>query len=150
MDFEQIRRILPHRFPLIMVDRVIHLEPGSRVVALKNVTGNEFHFMGHFPQFAVMPGVFIIEAAAQTAGLLFAADAQAKHSASSRHYLAGTKMSFHLPVTPGDQMVIEARVLRRLGVFFVAQVKVSVDGAVFTRGELTLAHTSEEAAQHTF
>lgn len=140
LDFEQIRQILPQQFPLIMVDRVSHLEPGSRIVALKNVTGNEFHFLGHFPRLAVMPGVLIIEAAAQTVGILWAVGAEAPRSGSSRHYLASANMSFHVPVTPGDQMVIEARVLRRFAAFFIAQVKVSVDDAVVARGELTLAH----------
>ena len=65
MDFEQIRETLPQQFPLIMLDRVTHIDPGTRSVALKNVTGNEFHFMGHFPRLAIMPGVLIIEAAAQ-------------------------------------------------------------------------------------
>lgn len=144
MDFEQIREILPQQFPLIMLDRVTYVEPGSRIVALKNVTGNEFHFLGHFPRLAIMPGVLIIEAAAQAAGILWAACQNAEPSPSCRHYLASANMSFHAPVTPGDQMVIEATVHRRFGVFLIARVKVSVAGLIVARGELTLARTTED------
>lgn len=146
LDFEQIREMLPQRFPLIMLDRVTQLEAGARIVALKNITGNELHFLGHFPSLAVMPGVLIIEAAAQAAGILWAASAtDDEHASTWRHHLASTNISFHRPVTPGDQMVIEACILRRLGAFFVVQVKITVDSTIVAKGQLTLARTSHGA-----
>jgi 3-hydroxyacyl-[acyl-carrier-protein] dehydratase len=135
LDFEAVRRILPHRFPLILVDRVTELEPGSRIVAVKNVTANELHFLGHFPDQAVMPGVLIIEAAAQAVAIM----CRTGTSEEARGYLAHTTMSFRQVVTPGDQMLIEASVYRRVGKLLIAKVKVRVAGAVVADGELTVA-----------
>lgn len=140
LDFEQIRELLPHRFPMILLDRVIHLEPGSHIVALKNVTGNEMHFLGHFPGLAIMPGVLLIETAAQAAGILWAfTDSDNAAAPSCRHYLAKANVSFHAPVTPGDQLRIKVEVRRRLGAFFVASVSLSVEETPVARGEITLA-----------
>jgi 3-hydroxyacyl-[acyl-carrier-protein] dehydratase len=136
LDFEEVRRILPHRFPLILVDRVTELEPGSRIVAVKNVSGNELHFLGHFPQLAVMPGVLIIEAAAQAVTIMCLVGEEIDQSP---RYLANANVSFRVPVTPGDQMVIEARVLRRMGNLLIAKVKVLVAETLVASGELTLA-----------
>jgi 3-hydroxyacyl-[acyl-carrier-protein] dehydratase len=140
MDFEQVRRLLPQRFPLMMVDRVTHLEYGSRIVALKNVTGNEICFLGHFPERAVLPGVLIIEAAAQSVLLLCAASAAEGDDAPvpEIRYLANTNMSFHTPVTPGDQMVIDASIVKRVVSMLIAKVKISVDDAVVARGEIII------------
>jgi len=143
MDFEQIREILPHQFPFLMLDRVSHLELGSRIIALKNVTGNEFHFLGHFPRLAIMPGVLIIEAAAQAAGILWVASSDREASTSLDHRLASTNISFHGAVRPGDQMIIEATMSRCFSHFLLAQVKVSAEGAIVARGELTLARPRE-------
>jgi 3-hydroxyacyl-[acyl-carrier-protein] dehydratase len=138
LDFEQVRRILPQQFPLIMVDRVIELEPQSRILALKNVTGNEPHFVGHFPEHAVMPGVLIIEAAAQAVILMCAAGMDL-HDRQPRHYLANANISFRSAVTPGDQMVIEAKAHRRMGTLLIAKIKVTVGTTVAADGELTVA-----------
>jgi 3-hydroxyacyl-[acyl-carrier-protein] dehydratase len=135
LDFEQVRQILPHRFPLILIDRVTDLAPGSRIVALKNVSGNELHFLGHFPQLAVMPGVLIIEAAAQAVTIMCLAG----ESEERPRYLANANVSFKVPVTPGDQMVIEAKALRRIGNLLIAKMKVFVMDTVVASGELTLA-----------
>jgi 3-hydroxyacyl-[acyl-carrier-protein] dehydratase len=140
LDFEQVRRILPHRFPLILIDRVIELDPGSRIVALKNVTGNEMHFLGHFAEFAIMPGVLIIEAAAQAVTLLsnLPAGEPPAQGTTSLHYLANANMSFRAPVTPGDQMILQAAVHRRLGNLLVAKVKIFVSNKLVADGELTV------------
>lgn len=147
LDFEQILRILPHRVPMILVDRVIELAPGSHIVAVKNVTGNELQFAGHFPHVAIMPGVLVIEAAAQAATILYLSGdgSGAPAPPTSRRYLANASMSFRAPVTPGDQMVIEARVLRWLSRCLITKVKVLVDGAVAAQGEITLACGPDEA-----
>ena len=149
LDFDQIRRILPHRFPLILIDRVSDLEPGARIVAVKNVTGNEMHFLGHFPQMAVMPGVLIIEAAAQAVTIMCLAEfnCEPRPGEMSPQYLANANVSFRVPVTPGDQMVIEARVLRQMSNLLIAKVKVSVAEVLVASGELTLARKSGEGVE---
>jgi 3-hydroxyacyl-[acyl-carrier-protein] dehydratase len=143
LDFEQVRRLLPHRFPLILIDRVLDLEAGVRIVALKNVTGNEMHFLGHFPEMAVMPGVLIIESAAQAVAIMCLAEG----GEASLRYLANANVSFRVPVTPGDQMVIEARVLRQMGNLLIAKVKVLVAEVLVASGELTLAEKPGEVAE---
>ena len=135
LDFEGVRRILPQGFPFILVDRVTELEPGTRIVAVKNVTATEPHFAGHFPGQAVMPGVLIIEAAAQAVAIM----CRTGTSGEARAYLANTTMSFRQVVTPGDQMLIEARVFRRIANLLIAKVKVRVAGVVVADGEITVA-----------
>ncbi|MEM6701771.1 MAG: 3-hydroxyacyl-ACP dehydratase FabZ [Acidobacteriota bacterium] len=106
-----IRRLLPHRYPMLMIDRVLEIEPGRRIVALKNVSHNEDFFVGHFPEEPVMPGVLVIEALAQAAGLIALAQ---RDGASGLHiYLTGVdKAKFRRPVVPGDQLRLEAEVIR--------------------------------------
>jgi 3-hydroxyacyl-[acyl-carrier-protein] dehydratase len=145
LDFEQVRQMLPQRFPLILIDRVAELEPGLRIVAIKNVTGNELQFLGHFPGRAVMPGVLIIEAAAQ-AVILMCRAGQPQTRDSSPGFLANANISFRVPVTPGDQMVIEAGRVRRMGNLLIAKVRVLVTDRLVASGELTLSNRSEAAA----
>ena len=143
LDFEAVRRILPHSFPFLLIDRVTELEPGARIVALKNVSGNEPYFPGHFPDQAVMPGALILEAAAQAVGILFRTAADQ----TVQGYLAQAAMSFRRVVTPGDQMLIEAVAHRRLGSLRIAKVKVLVAGVLVADGELTVACKGEEEAR---
>lgn len=105
-DINQILKMLPHRYPFLLVDRVLELEAGQRVKALKNVTMNEPHFTGHFPEFPVMPGVLILEALAQTAALLtFGQDSVD----DSVYFFVGIDNArFKRPVTPGDQLILNA------------------------------------------
>ena len=124
LDAEEIRRRLPHRYPFLLVDRVLHLD-NERAVGLKNVTINEPHFQGHFPQRAIMPGVLIIEAMAQVAGLL------AIHRSGSAHgliaFLAGVDGArFREVVVPGDQLTIEARFQKEKARLSVASVTAKV------------------------
>ena len=108
MDLEAIQRILPHRYPFLLVDRVLELEPDRRVVGLKNVTANEPFFAGHFPGRPVMPGVLIVEALAQTAGVLMG-----EASGLIPMFMGIDKARFRRPVTPGDQLRLEVEVLRK-------------------------------------
>ena len=113
---EQIQKLLPHRYPFLLVDRVIELEPDHRVVGLKNVTMNEPFFQGHFPGHPVMPGVLIVEAMAQTAGLLTQISSRMKgDTGSPLFYLAKVDDArFYSPVVPGDQLLMEVKLLRLL------------------------------------
>jgi 3-hydroxyacyl-[acyl-carrier-protein] dehydratase len=107
LDFEEIKKYLPQRFPFIMIDRVTELEPGKRAVSVKNISGNDILFLGHFPDRAVMPGAAIIEAMAQTAIILFAAGhGESAGAAKPLYYFGSVKARFLHPVVPGDQMKI--------------------------------------------
>jgi beta-hydroxyacyl-ACP dehydratase FabZ len=107
LDFEEIKKIIPQRFPFIMIDRIVDLDPGKRAVAIKNVTGNDIFFLGHFPDKAVMPGAAIIEAMAQTAIVLFAAGRQEEQGDKKPlYYFGSVKARFLGTVTPGDQIRI--------------------------------------------
>jgi 3-hydroxyacyl-[acyl-carrier-protein] dehydratase len=125
MDIQKIQSLLPHRYPFLLVDRVVECEPGRRLVAIKNVTVNEPFFQGHFPSKPVMPGVLLIEAMAQATGLLAMESADVPKEAI--YYLVGVdKARFKQPVVPGDQVRLEVEVLkhRRDIWVFTAEAKV--------------------------
>jgi 3-hydroxyacyl-[acyl-carrier-protein] dehydratase len=116
LDIKQILGRLPHRFPFLLVDRVIEIELGKRIVALKNVTINEPFFPGHFPHHPVMPGVLIVEAMAQAAGILgLVSDDNGNAERNTVIYLAGIdEARFKRPVVPGDQLILTATIERTL------------------------------------
>ena len=119
MDIHQILRYLPHRYPMLMVDRVLQLEPGKRIVALKNVSANEPYFQGHFPGRPIMPGVLILEAFAQSAILAMLAE-DAPRTDQIYYYLGIDDARFKRPVVPGDQLELEVtfdRAMRGIGKF---------------------------------
>jgi 3-hydroxyacyl-[acyl-carrier-protein] dehydratase len=140
LDIEEIMRKLPHRYPFILVDRVLELVPGERVVALKNVTINEPFFMGHFPGHPVMPGVLIIESLAQACAVLALVTLQAKEGDGTLFYFAGIDAArFKKPVIPGDQLRLEAemgRVKRGVGKF---TGRALVDGQLVCEAEMMCA-----------
>ena len=108
MTIEEIREYLPHRFPFLLIDRVLQFEKDTRIVALKNVSMNEPFFPGHFPHYAVMPGVLIVEAMAQAAAVLSLKSLGHKNDGKWVYYFVGIDGArFKRPVTPGDQLVIE-------------------------------------------
>jgi 3-hydroxyacyl-[acyl-carrier-protein] dehydratase len=112
---DEVMRRLPHRYPFLMVDRVLECVPGERVVAVKNVTVNEQYFAGHFPGRPVMPGVLILEAMAQSAGILAFVTAGVYPDENVRFYFAGIdKARFRRPVVPGDQLLLRATLERRI------------------------------------
>src|SRR6266568_9453835 len=111
LDVNEIRRILPHRYPFLLVDRIVELEP-ERIVGIKNVTGNEPFFTGHFPDFPVMPGVLIVEAMAQTAGVLVLKTIEDR--ANKLVLLVAVENArFRRPVVPGDTLRMEMKVVKR-------------------------------------
>ncbi len=136
---KEIRELLPHRYPFLLVDKVIELEPGKKIVAVKNVSINEPFFQGHFPEYPIMPGVLIVEALAQAAGL---AVAVLEENKGKLGVLAGIEaMKFKNQVMPGDVLTLEAEILvSKLGVT-KAKVKASVDGKVAAEGEIKFAMT---------
>jgi 3-hydroxyacyl-[acyl-carrier-protein] dehydratase len=113
MDIHQILQFLPHRYPFLLVDRVLSLDPGKSIVALKNVTMNEHFFAGHFPHHPVMPGVLIIEALAQAAAILTFKTHDHKADDNSVYYFVGIdKARFKRPVTPGDALELHVEIKR--------------------------------------
>jgi 3-hydroxyacyl-[acyl-carrier-protein] dehydratase len=113
LDIHGILKLLPHRYPFLMVDRVLECQAGRSIRALKNVTFNEPYFMGHFPQRPVMPGVMIIEALAQTAGILAFVTSGVVPDADTKFYFVGIdKARFRKPVEPGDQLILSVELTR--------------------------------------
>ncbi|EXJ12053.1 MULTISPECIES: 3-hydroxyacyl-ACP dehydratase FabZ [Nitrincola] len=131
MDVKEIRKYLPHRYPFLLVDRVLELVPGESIVAIKNVTVNEPFFNGHFPDHPVMPGVLLVEAMAQAAGILgFKTMDKTPEDGSIYYFVGADDLRFKRPVVPGDQVKLEAQVLsERRGIWKFA-VKATVDGAI--------------------
>ncbi|MHB1199721.1 MAG: 3-hydroxyacyl-ACP dehydratase FabZ [Polaromonas sp.] len=137
MDIHQILKKLPHRYPFVMVDRVLELEKGIRIRALKNVTINEPFFMGHFPRHPVMPGVLMLEAMAQTAALLAFDALDVTTDETTVYYLAGIDSArFKRPVVPGDQLIMDVTVMRNKGGIFKFKGVARVDGAIACETEL--------------
>lgn len=134
MDLASIKKLLPHRYPFLLVDKVLEYQPRQRIVAIKNVTGNEDHFNGHFPQHPVMPGVLIIESMAQAAGLVILAED--KHRGKIPFFTGIDNAKFRRPVVPGDQMRLEIDILKIRGGVGVAQGKALVDGEVVAEAKL--------------
>jgi len=134
----EIMRFLPHRFPFLLVDRIVELEPDKRVVGLKNVTINEPFFSGHFPGAPVMPGVLIIEAMAQVAGVLIYRDLPDKEK--KLIYFTGIESAkFRRPVLPGDQLRIEMELLARRSNFGKMQGRATVEGKLVTEAIVQFA-----------
>src|SRR5271170_7023337 len=110
LDIRQIMAILPHRYPFLLIDRVLEVRPRKRIVAIKNVTINEHFFQGHFPEYAIMPGVLIVEAIAQAGGVLLLPEVP-EHETKLLVFSGIERARFRKPVTPGDQLRIEVDVL---------------------------------------
>ena len=147
MDINQIMQILPHRYPFLLVDRIVEVEEGKRIVGLKNVTINEPFFTGHFPGHPVMPGVLIVEAMAQVAGIMayLASDEETRKKVS--YFMAIDKCRFRRPVRPGDQLRIEIETLfAKRGIWSVAG-KAIVDGNVVADAELKATFADKDRTE---
>ena len=134
LDVNEIRRILPHRYPMLLVDRIVELE-AERIVGIKNVTANEPFFSGHFPDFPVMPGVLIVEAMAQTAGVLVLKSVEDR--ASKLVLLVSIEYAkFRKPVVPGDQLRMELTMLKRKASVAKMSGRATVDGVLVAEAEV--------------
>ncbi len=140
MNFEEIKGLLKQRFPFIMVDRVLEIEPGKKIKALKNVTGNEIQFLGHFPEHAIMPGVLIVEAIGQSASILFSSTAK-KGMDKGEAMVLGVinNMKFLAPVYPGQTMFIEVNVIKMVEEAALVEGIVTVEDNVVAMGKLSFA-----------
>lgn len=141
INIKEIQSILPHRYPFLLLDRVIELEPNSRIIAIKNVTMNEEFFAGHFPGNPVMPGVLIVEAMAQAAGVLaYKSGVQGKHV----YFLSIEKAKFRKPVTPGDQLRFEVKVAHNRGSVWKFSGEAFVGDRIVAEAEFTAMVTDRE------
>jgi 3-hydroxyacyl-[acyl-carrier-protein] dehydratase len=139
LDVEAIIERLPHRFPFLLVDRVLEVTPGDSIVALKNVSANESHFSGHFPGHQVMPGVLVIEALAQAGGVLAWESSQLRDRNVSILYLVGIdKARFKLPVKPGDQLILKAKLTVQKRGLWRFDCVAEVDGQTVAEAELLM------------
>jgi 3-hydroxyacyl-[acyl-carrier-protein] dehydratase len=145
MDINAILRQLPHRYPFLLVDRVIEIRPGESIRAIKNVTYNEPFFTGHFPHRPVMPGVMIIEALAQTAGILAFKTVGVIPDENTRFYFVGIdKARFRRPVEPGDQLVLTARLERSFkGIWKFSGIALVADEEVAQADMMVAPETSK-------
>ncbi|AMG19855.1 beta-hydroxyacyl-ACP dehydratase [Staphylococcus saprophyticus] len=136
-DYNQIKEIIPHRQPFLLIDRVVEYEVGTRCVAIKQVSGNEPFFQGHFPEYAVMPGVLITEALAQTGAV---AILNSEENKGKLAFFAGIdKCRFKKQVTPGDTLKLEVEITKMRGPIGKGNAKATVDGEVACSCELTFA-----------
>ncbi len=139
----RIAATLPHQYPMLLIDRILQIEEGVRGVGVKNVTISESYFKGHFPEEPVMPGVLIIECMAQTAAMVFGYKHEADPGTGSipgiRYMAMIQSMKFRKKVIPGDQLIIEVRVVRRFGPLVKVAAEAQVRGEVVASGTLTFA-----------
>jgi 3-hydroxyacyl-[acyl-carrier-protein] dehydratase len=154
LSFEEIKELIPQRFPFIMIDKVLELDPGKYALAVKNVSGNDIFFLGHFPDKAIMPGAAIIEAMAQTAIVLFASSSLSLDSTltegvrqSSKppiYYFGSVKARFLHPVVPGDQIKIKVVNIKTLPTTAYVSGEVFVDEKKIAEGELVFSVGKDE------
>jgi 3-hydroxyacyl-[acyl-carrier-protein] dehydratase len=146
MTFEEVRAALKQRFPMIMVDTVISLEPGKSIRTTKNVTGNEVQFLGHFPEHAVMPGTLIVEAIGQSASILFSKTTGTGTELGEFLVLGSiNEMRFLAPVVPGNRMEIDVQVLKFIEGFALVEAVAMVDATVVAKGKLGFARRGLQA-----
>lgn len=153
LTFEEIKALIPQKFPFLMVDKVLTLEKGKKAVAIKNVTGNEIFFLGHFPTMAVMPGAFIIESMAQTAIILFrksyADEAVMCKDDNVLYVFGGAKVRFLKPVVPGDQLQVEVTIIKAISVGAVVEAIATVAGQRVAKARLSFGVKRLEEFQKT-
>ncbi len=135
-DIQAIMDFLPHRYPFILIDRILDLVPGEKITALKNVTINEPFFQGHFPTYPIMPGVLIVEAMAQAAGVLALESMPAEKRGAPVFFMGLDKVKFRKPVVPGDQLVLEVQIIKFRAKVVKASGKAFVEDNLVAEAEL--------------
>ena len=145
IDINQIMKMIPHRYPILLIDRVLEIEAGESATSLKNVTFNEPHFMGHFPGFPVMPGVLIIEAMAQTAALVVVDYLGKEAEGKVVYFMTIDNARFRKPVTPGDSMHVHVEKVQSRGPVWKFKGTAKVDGKVCAEATFSAMITETEA-----
>lgn len=151
LDFEEVRRLLPQTYPFLFIDRVLDLVPYESIECLKNVSGNEPYFVGHFPEIAIMPGALLMEACAQASILLFRMSASGEamlQDDTDQVYVVGTSRSrFVKPVVPGDALHITVEVERMFKKAAMVKARAEVDGQLVLKASLSFAQADRAALQ---
>ena len=143
MNINDIMKYLPHRYPFLLVDRIIDLQPGEHISGIKNVTFNEPFFQGHFPGQPIMPGVLIVEAMAQVAGVM-AFRSGVEGTGRSVYFMSIEKAKFRRPVIPGDQLKLDIKVLQQRGNVWKFSGTATVEGKLASEAEFTAMVTDKE------
>ncbi len=148
IQYEEIRALLPQKFPFAMVDRVVELEKGKRAVGIKNVSANEIHFLGHFPNMAVFPGALILEGMAQTAIVLFRKSTEGDDAAppdpDTLFFFGAVNARFLKTVVPGDQLRMEIEITKAYSTGGMVKGVATVDGQVVAKGDMTFGMKRKE------
>ena len=144
LNFEEVRELIPQKYPFMFIDKVIELQKESRIVCLKNVSGNEPFFAGHFPDFAIMPGVLIVEALAQAAIILFKKSFDTEQNKGKVFLLASANVRFSKPVFPGDQLTLEIDVEKVISSAAIVKGVAKVGDKVVTKATLSFGVAEEK------
>ncbi|CAD7849947.1 MAG: 3-hydroxyacyl-[acyl-carrier-protein] dehydratase, FabZ form (EC 4.2.1.59) [Olavius algarvensis Delta 4 endosymbiont] len=144
IDIHKIMQHLPHRYPFLLVDRILDIVPGERITGLKNVTINEPFFQGHFPEMPIMPGVLIVEAMAQVGGVLIAETVDLKALGGLIYFMSIDKVRFRKPVQPGDQLIFDLEVLKIRSRAVKMAGRATVDDVLVAQGEFMAALGGKE------
>ncbi len=139
INFEEVKRLVPQRYPFLFIDKVVEIEEGKRIVCLKNVSGNEPFFVGHFPEYAIMPGALTIEALAQASIVLFKKSFLKEENPNSVFLLGAVKASFLKPIFPGDQLLLEVSVEKMVSKGAMVEGVAKVGESLVAKASLTFA-----------
>ena len=147
IDINKILNILPHRYPFVLVDRILEIDPGKRIVGLKNITINEPYFQGHFPGSPILPGVLIVEAMAQTWGICVFALHPEEAENKNLFFSGIDRVRFRRPVIPGDQMRMEMELIKHRGSLWKFKGKATVNGDLVAEAELLASVIEKEPSE---
>ena len=145
LNFEEVRELVPQKYPFLFIDKVIELQKESRIVCLKNISGNEPFFAGHFPDFAIMPGVLIVEALAQAAIILFKKSFDTEQNKGKVFLLASANVRFSKPVFPGDQLTLEIDVEKVISSAAIVKGVAKVGDKVVTKATLSFGVADKDS-----
>lgn len=145
LSFEEIRKLVPQKYPFLFIDKVIELQKGSKIVCLKNISGNESFFVGHFPDFAIMPGVLILEALAQASIILFRKSFDTDKDKDKVFLLGSANVRFSKPVFPGDQLILEINTEKIISNAAIVKGIARVGDKVVTKATLSFGVAEKES-----
>lgn len=145
LSFEEVRKLVPQKYPFLFIDKVIELQKESRIVCLKNISGNEPFFAGHFPDFAIMPGVLIVEALAQASIILFKKSFDIEKNKGKVFLLASVNVRFTKPVFPGDQLVLEINTEKIISSAAIVKGIAKVGEKIVTKATLSFGIAEKES-----
>jgi 3-hydroxyacyl-[acyl-carrier-protein] dehydratase len=145
LNFEEVRELVPQKFPFLFIDKVIELQKESRIVCLKNISGNEPFFAGHFPDFAIMPGVLIVEALAQASIILFKKSFDTEHNKDKVFLLASVNVRFSKPAFPGDQLILEVDIEKVISSAAIVKGVAKVGDKVVAKATLSFGVANKDS-----